>query len=467
MKTKISNFVNEVIQSHHLVGVAVGVVRESHPYLEAGFGVRSLESRDAVTPDSLFHLASISKLFVATAVMQLVEQGKIALEDPLEKHLPYLKIKNPFGRHLTIQHMLSHTSGFPDISDYHWDAPEEDDEALERYVRSLDGELLFNPGERFFYSNMAYEVLGYLVAKISKKPFEEYVKANILVRLDMSSSTHFRKNVPPDLAVVPHVIDLTTHVSDIYPYNRAHAPSSTLHSNVREMNRWATANINRGILSAITILHPSTYDEMWKPHSAVGKPDRPGKSAGLGWFIDRRQGYKIVYHSGHDVGFSTFFLLVPERSIGITVLCNTAPAPAEEIAFGILDILLGVEPDPLKPSVMLQLGEVYAEKGLVAMQAHLEGLIDKHSHEFDFGIGGFLGVSSALLDGNQNVQAIEILTFALQLFPNSAAGHELLARAFFQAGNFEEALLCAQRSLMIEPGNAFLRQQIKPLLGEG
>ncbi|MFZ5818991.1 MAG: serine hydrolase domain-containing protein, partial [Chloroflexota bacterium] len=118
MKEAIGAFVNQVIQSHRLAGVAVGVVRDAQPYFAAGFGVRSLESGEPVTENSLFHLASISKLFVATAVMQLAEQGKLALTDPPEKHLPYLKVKNPFGAELTIGHLLSHTSGFPDATDY-------------------------------------------------------------------------------------------------------------------------------------------------------------------------------------------------------------------------------------------------------------------------------------------------------------------------------------------------------------
>jgi CubicO group peptidase (beta-lactamase class C family) len=459
MKEAISAYVNQVIQSHRLSGVAVGVVRDAQPYLAAGFGVRSLESGEPITENSLFHLASISKLFVATSVMQLMEKGKLALTDPLEKHLSYLKIENPFDGELTIQHLLSHTSGFPDVTDYHWDAPEEDDEALERYVRSLDIELMFAPGEGFAYSNIAYEVLGDLVAKVSHMPFEDYVKANILDPLEMKTSTHFRKNVPPSLSVIPHASDLTTRVSEIYPYHRAHAPSSTLHSSAAEMNLWAAANLS----GEANILLPATLADMWKPRAAVGKPNRPDKRAGLGWFIDAHRGLRTIYHSGQDVGFCTYFILMPEQGIGVTVLCNTSPAPVEEVAFEILDILLGHQPNPIKPPVMTQLGAVYLESGLDGMRARYAELKSKSPQEYDFNMGGFLKVNDALLDEGRNAQAIDILKFALELFPDDAGGYELLARAYFQSGDMEGAMRCAQRSLEIEPNNPFLQQQIGQL----
>jgi CubicO group peptidase (beta-lactamase class C family) len=457
MKEAIGAFVNQVIQSHRLAGVAVGVARDTQPYFAAGFGARSLESAEPVTENSLFHLASISKLFVATAVMQLAEHGKLALTDPPEKHLPYLKIKKTFGAELTIGHLLSHTSGFPDAIDYHWDAPEFDDEALERYVRGLDVELMFAPGERFFYSNIAYEVLGDLIAKVSGVSFEAYVKANILDPLEMLTSTHFRKNVPSSLAVTPHVSDLTNRVSEIYPYHRAHAPSSTLHSSAAEMNLWAAANLS----GEANILLPATLANMWKSRAAVGKPDRPDKRAGLGWFSDTHRGLRTVYHSGQDTGFCTYFVLIPEQGIGVTVLCNTSPAPVEEIAFGVLDILLGLQANIIKPPVMTQLGAAYLESGLDGMRAQYAELKSKSAQEYDFGMGGFLKVNSALLDEGQNAQAIDILNFALELFPDHAQGYELLARAYFQSRDMKRAVRAAQRSLEIEPNNPFLRQQMK------
>src|SRR5262249_7502550 len=145
------------------------------------------------------------------------------------------------------QHMLTHTSGMPDTVDYEWYAPKDDDEALERYVRSLvDEELLTAPGEKYAYSNIAFEVLGDVIAKASGQTFETYVKTHILDPLEMHDSTFLRREVAPDLATTPHFGAPLKVLTGAYPYHRAHAPSSTLHSSVQEMGQWAIANLNRG-----------------------------------------------------------------------------------------------------------------------------------------------------------------------------------------------------------------------------
>jgi len=463
MNEKIYAFVNDVFHTHRLAGIAIGVVNNSQPVFQGGFGVRSLQSGEPVTSRSLFHLASVSKLFVATAIMQLVERGMLTLYDSPMQHLPYLRITNPYQGYPTLKNLLSHTSGFTDETDYHWDQPEHDEQALERYVRSLDIDFLYPPGQRFFYSNIAYEVLGDVIAKVSHQPFEQFIKMNILDPLGMSSSTHFFDHVPPELAVAPHVALLTLEESKIYPYHRAHAPSSTLHSNVEEMNRWALAMLHQ----KSPPLAASSYTTIWQPRMTVANPDRLKKSVGLGWFLDERHDLKLLFHSGQDVGFSTYFLLAPEKSIGITVLCNTSPAPVEKIAWGILDILLDSEPNPIKPPIMVPLGAMYQEKGLDAMRMQYRKIKTAFPDDFDYDVNRIFDVVSCLLDSNLNSDALALITFGLELCQENAGGYELLARAHFQMGNVQEALIYAQRSLEIEPDNAFLRQQINALLREG
>ena len=464
MKKKINDFLNDIVQSHHLAGVSVGIVKNSKVFSEFGIGVRNLQTQEPITPESLFHLASISKLFTATGVMQLIEKGKLSLEESLLEIIPELKIEAPFGEAMTIRHLLSHTSGIPDITDYGWDSPEYDEKALERYVHSLDIAPLFHPGSKFLYSNMAYEILGYLISKISEMTFEDYIKANILDPLGMSSSTHYIDVVHTHLAVSPHVNDLETKISKIYPYNRSHAPSSTLHSSARNMNRWALANLEHGNLFGKVILEQDLYSEMWSPQIAVGQPDRPDKKACLGWFSDKRRGTTFFYHSGQDVGFSTYFLLVPDQSLGITILCNSEPAPVEAIAFGVMDLLLGLDPEPIKPSAMQALGSVYTNSGVKGLRSAYQELIQNNPDRYDFGIKGFLAVCASLLDQNRNQEATDILTFVTETFAEEAGGYEMMARAYFQQGDYSKALASALKSLELNPENEFLRQQIKPLM---
>ncbi len=155
LEAKLQPFVQHVVESFGLAGLAIGIVKSGELVYTQGFGVRSLETREPVTPRSLFHMASVSKPFVATAIVQLVEQGKLALDAPVVTYLPYFRLKDPRSKEITVRQMLSHTAGMPDADDYHWYAPEDDEEALERYVRSLAGEeLIAAPGEKYAYSNV-------------------------------------------------------------------------------------------------------------------------------------------------------------------------------------------------------------------------------------------------------------------------------------------------------------------------
>src|SRR5262249_41860482 len=152
-----------------------------------------------------------------------------------------------------------------------------------RYVRSLTGKSLrWEPGKKFAYSNMAFEVLGDLVAKVAGKSFEDYAEAEILKPVGMTSSTLLYKKANPALLADGHTL-VAGKAKPIahYPYNRAHTPSSNLHSNVEDMTLWMLANINRGELDGKRILRSSTYDVMWKPAAAV--PNRG--HVGISWFL--------------------------------------------------------------------------------------------------------------------------------------------------------------------------------------
>ena len=256
------------VAEHGLPGLVVGVVAEGRLAWSGAWGVRRIGGADPLTPRSLFHMASVTKPFVGTAVMQLVEQGKVDLDAPVVRYLPYFQLADTRASAITVRQMLSHTSGMPDVKDYEWEKAVADEGALERYVRGLGNEqLIAAPGERFRYSNMAYEVLGHLVAKVSGETFEAYVKAHILAPLGMKDSTIFRPEADPALTTTPHVLDgqLEMVASAVYPYNRMHGPSSTLHSNVPDMARFALANLRRGELDGRRILRTESYDVLWKP----------------------------------------------------------------------------------------------------------------------------------------------------------------------------------------------------------
>jgi len=344
LQTELEPKITEAISKGFLPGFAIGIVKNGKLIYAKGFGLAKLGTNTPVTSRSLFHMASVTKTFVATAVMQLVEQGKIDLDAPVTKYLSYFKMDDERYRDIRIRQMLSHTSGIPDTTNYHWDKPEYDDGALERFVRSTANQkLVFPPGQNFAYSNTAYEILGDVISKVSGETFEDYVQHHILTPLGMKDSTLLVRQANPSLLTSPHVEE--NHkliVSKIFPYNRAHAPSSTLYSNIEDMSRWAIANLNHGELDGKRILKRETAELMWRP-----VVNAFSMKEGLAWFVTDLQGHHLVMHSGGDVGFESQLMLAPNDSVAVVAMSNYATSDKgyfRELAAQALKIILDLKP---------------------------------------------------------------------------------------------------------------------------
>ena len=182
----IDTYLEEQVEANGIPGLTAAVVRDGAILSEGAFGVRRLGSDAELTPDHVFHFASVSKPFVATAIVQLAEEGKLGLEDRVTEHLPYFRLADDRYRSITIRHMLNHTSGMVDVLDYEWGSPQYDEGAAERFVREMatDG-MLWAPGGGWRYSNKAFDALGDVIAKVSGLSFEEYVQKHILDPIGM------------------------------------------------------------------------------------------------------------------------------------------------------------------------------------------------------------------------------------------------------------------------------------------
>ena len=333
-----------LMQHHHLPGVAIGIIKDGKLTYAKGFGTARLEKGENGTPTevgasnvdkpittrSLFHMASVTKPFVATAIMQLVEQRKIDLDAPLVKYLPYFRLADDRYRSITIRQMLNHTSGIPEEVRGTWEHPEYDDGALERYVRSLTNlSMTGAPGEKFAYSSMAFDILGDVIAKVSGQTFEDYVRQNIFKPLGMNDSTLLLREANPALLTSPHVKARDEIVvSRAFPYNRTQAPSSTLYSNIEDMSRFIIANLNRGELDGHRILQVSTCELMWKP--VTDAKVLGNLQIGLTWYQQMYKGHRLIIHSGGDIGFESLVVFAPDDAAGLVMMTNFG-SEAEEI----------------------------------------------------------------------------------------------------------------------------------------
>jgi CubicO group peptidase (beta-lactamase class C family) len=340
--------VQDFADQHRLPGLAAGVWRRGEVILRMGVGNQDGPGSRPIDGETVFHLASVTKPFVATAVMQLVAADKMCLDCPLQRYLPYFSMQGPGAERITIRHLLTHTAGTGDTSDFRWTTPEYDDGAVERYVRSLASvRLAFVPGSAWGYSNRGFDVLADAIAKADGRPFEIVIQQRILTPLGMRRSTLLMSDIDSARMARGHRRDGS--VVGYYPYNRRHAGSSTLHSTLDDMLRWAAANLGRGAIDQQRILPTTAYDELWRPHwdireTIAEQTRRAGYvfpydslAIGLSWFLPVQEGRQLVYHSGSDPGFASAALLSPSEQIGVVVLINASGADPRALSRSLLD----------------------------------------------------------------------------------------------------------------------------------
>jgi CubicO group peptidase (beta-lactamase class C family) len=400
----------------------------------------------------MFHMASISKPFVATAIMRLAEAGKLELDARVTRYLPYFRIAGAGADGITLRQLLSHTAGMPDADDYGWHRPEHDEGALERYVRSLaDEALIALPGRGCEYSNMAFEVLGDVIAKVSGQSFEAHLKTQVLAPLGMHNSSFFPHEVPPALATVPHLGLPPAVLAGAYPYHRAHAPSSTLHSSVLEMSRWALAHLAQGTLDGQRLLSPRSHAELWQRQADTGEPGWE-EAAALGWFLGTYRGRRVVSHDGGDPGFETNLVLLPDDGMALVVLSNCNTAPISAITNAALDVLLGSQPQAPEPPIVVPVATALAGQGCDAAVALYRAMTDRPNgrdlrpSRFEDAVWGAIE-----LHRPQAVRAL--IELWVELEPEASEAHTMLGWADLVDGNHEGAAVSLRRALELDPDN--------------
>jgi len=312
LKKNIDSIVLAIQHKNKLPGLSVGVVKGDSILYSKGFGVKSIKSKGTVTENSIFHTASVSKLFTAQAIMHLVRDCKMTLDDKLVSIIPSIKISNIEKNEITIKMLLNHTSGIPDISNYHWAKHHQADNSLNRYITSKTIKLKSKPGTQYAYSNLAYDILGLVIENISRQSFEEYVKANVLLPAGMVVSDFNYYKIPDSLKVAPHSrrgIHKKIEQRKDYPYTREHSPSSTLNSSAIELSKWMMSFLKE-------FDHKDTNLLMTQPSTSING------SIGLGFQLYSVRGKKSFGHFGGDKGFRSYLVMTPEEKLGFVVLAN-------------------------------------------------------------------------------------------------------------------------------------------------
>jgi CubicO group peptidase (beta-lactamase class C family) len=460
--------VKAFFDTHDTAGLAVAVVRDEEVVTRT-YGVRDLRTGEPVTAETMFHLASVSKPFVATAIMMLATAADgptLDLDAPITGWVPELTLADGRADEVTARGLLSHTSGLPDVTEYGWHEPQLGDDALGDFARSLSFmRLQSGPGSTFSYSNAGYELLGLLLSRVAGTTFEDAVRRLVLDPLGMTTSTFLRAEVPAGLAASPHVGMPLTVPGDAYPYTRRHAPSSTLHSNLVELCRWVVAHLEpveqdgEAPGGSWVRLDRGMLDLMWQPVLAVDEPPWE-ESASLGWALGSYLGQRVLSHSGGDPGFGSRIVIVPARRTGVVVLANTNTVPASMIAKAALDVLLtGQEGEGaaglaslLRP-VAGPVAATLAASGpqAAAAELHRSSALDPAEH--DLGDEGFEDAVWGAIELHRTDLVRPLLRLWTDLRPDSSTAWTMTGWAHEVDGDVDLARTFLQRALELDPDN--------------
>jgi CubicO group peptidase (beta-lactamase class C family) len=308
------------LQSRDMAGVVISVVKDGQVLLAKGYGYADVAAKKPVVADqTLFRPGSISKVFTAIAVMQLVEQGKLDLDRDVNEYLDFA-IPKTFAEPITLRRLLTHTAGFEEVLKNLFVASAREMRPLREYLINSMPERVFRPGTTPSYSNYGLALAGYIVERSSGEPFEKYIAAHILEPLRMEHST-FAQPLPPSLEpTMSKGYVATAQSAKGFEFVQA-APAGSLSATGADMTRLMLALLAEGTLDGVTILKPESVRAMetrqldWPP--AV-------RSLGLILMEYSSNGQRIVGHAGDTFYFHSDMILIPEARVGLFISCNSS-----------------------------------------------------------------------------------------------------------------------------------------------
>lgn len=305
-------------------GAAVMVIRGGEPILTKTYGLAHVGDGRPVTATTNFRLASVTKQFTATAVLMLVDEGRLALDDPVRRHFPQFP---PFMDAVTIRHLLNHTSGILDYEPIYGDPfPEQVSDAGVVDIIAGTDRTYFEPGSEYRYSNSAYAVLSSLVTKLSGQPFAEFLEDRIFAPLGMDRTLAFVADGPP----VPERAFGYTVENGRVEFTDQSAWSAVLgdggvYTSLTDLAKWDRALYDNDLLPA------GLWQAAWTPGL---------EHYGFGWRIDEYRGHRRLHHSGSTSGFRNFMQRFPDLGLTIIVLTNRAEPDVEPLAEQVGDLFL-------------------------------------------------------------------------------------------------------------------------------
>lgn len=320
-------------------GCALGISRDGHLVYARGYGMANLETGSAITPASIFHVASISKQFAAFSVALLAEDGKLSLDDPIQKYVPEIPV---YARPITIHHLIHHTSGLRDqwslLGMADWRGDDLITEGDVMAVVSRQKELNFLPGDEYVYSNTGYTLLAVIVKRVTGKSLREFADARIFQPLGMTS-THFHDDhtmVVPGRTSAYQVRQGGGWMVSIPVFDTYGATS--LFTTAGDLLKWEQnfADATVGSRALIDRAQQPTTLTSGRPHNY-----------GYGLSMETYRGMRAVGHGGADAGYRSDVIRFPDAGLAIDVLCNASNSGPGALSRKVADVLLEKQLTPV------------------------------------------------------------------------------------------------------------------------
>ncbi len=360
-------------------GCAVLIAKKGQIIYQKSFGSANLELNVAMKPDMIFRLGSITKQFTSVAILQLAEQGKISLQDSIQKYIKDFPAK---GYTITIENLLTHTSGIREFTQL--DIPDpfirRKDLAPREIIDLFKNEPLdFQPGTKFKYSNSGYFLLGYIIELISNKKYQDYIRENIIKPLGLTNTYYenFTQIIPNRLKGYKkenNRYENADFLSATIPF-----AAGSLLSNVADLYKWHQA------LYHYTLLKKETLEKAFRPFTLTNGTKT---SYGYGWFIVEMNGSQSIQHGGNINGFRSNEIYFPNEDVFVATLFNCECAPMEELSSQIATLSIGKIPSEKGMDIAEKILNSYTGKYVSPLDANRPIVISKEGNRLYAAVPG-------------------------------------------------------------------------------
>ena len=317
--------VKQMMDKQKIVGLSLAVIKNGQSVTNKGYGLANVELNVPVSSETVIRLGSLSKQFFTTAIMKLMEEGKLDIDDGVHKFFPDAP---ETWRPIKIKNLMSHTSGLQREAPAYNNFKIQPDIDIIKSAYNLP--LVFKTGEKYQYCNLAYFILAEIIKQVSGMPWQDYIHSKLFIPAGMNNTylTDFYPIIPNRASGYMHKKDTLINATAMF----AIRPSGGFLSTSSDMIKWEKVLLDKKL-----ILKKDSWEKLWQPFIKTSDKADSYEYYGFGWFVDEYKGHKLIQHGGANIGFRSVFANFVNDGLSIIILTNTDEANPRIIANALAD----------------------------------------------------------------------------------------------------------------------------------